>query len=44
MRALRIAKTLAAGLTATWFMDRADALIYAAQPEDVHVARRSWRT
>ena len=36
MSALRIAKTMAAGLAATWFMDRADELIYATQSEDVH--------
>ena len=36
MSALRIAKAVAAGLAATWFMDRADELIYAAQPEEIH--------
>jgi uncharacterized membrane protein YagU involved in acid resistance len=36
MSALRIAKAAAAGLAATWFMDRVDELIYAAQSEDVH--------
>lgn len=36
MSALRIANTVAAGLAATWFMDRIDKLIYAAQSEDVH--------
>ena len=33
MSALRIAKAVAAGLTATWLMDRADEPIYAAQSE-----------
>ncbi len=33
---MRIAKAVAAGLTATWVMDRVDKLIYAAQPEAVH--------
>jgi uncharacterized membrane protein YagU involved in acid resistance len=36
MSALRIAETVAAGLAATWIMDRADKLIYLAQSEDVH--------
>ena len=36
MSALRIAKAVAAGLMATWFMDRGDELIYAAQSEAVH--------
>ncbi|HEV2641089.1 MAG TPA: DUF1440 domain-containing protein [Candidatus Elarobacter sp.] len=36
MSALRIAKAVAAGLAATWIMDRADELIYATQSEDVH--------
>jgi uncharacterized membrane protein YagU involved in acid resistance len=36
MSALRVVKAAAAGLVATWFMDRVDALIYATQSEDVH--------
>ncbi len=36
MSALRTAKAVAAGLAATWFMDRVDELIYATQSEDVH--------
>jgi uncharacterized membrane protein YagU involved in acid resistance len=36
MHALGLAKAVACGLTATWIMDRADKLIYAAQSEDVH--------
>jgi uncharacterized membrane protein YagU involved in acid resistance len=36
MSALRIGKAVAAGLAATWFMDRVDKLIYTAQAEDVH--------
>lgn len=36
MSALRIAKAAAAGLAATWLMDRVDKLIYLMQSEDVH--------
>jgi uncharacterized membrane protein YagU involved in acid resistance len=36
MSALRIAETVAAGLAATWIMDRADKLIYLTQSEAVH--------
>ena len=36
MSALQIVKAAAAGLAATWFMDRVDRLIYATQSDGVH--------